>query len=97
LRYLSAVASPWRPAADLRRAAAVNPKATEAGSMQTLTPEYAAQHLAELIDRARGGEEIVIAQGGRPVVRLVPIDDWDEYQDEAHAPDEEVDEAFHGD
>jgi prevent-host-death family protein len=63
--------------------------------MQTFTPEYAAQHLVELIDRARRGEEIVIDQAGTPVVRLVPIDDWDE--DEAHAPDEEVDEAFHGD
>ena len=65
--------------------------------MQTVTPEYAAQHLAELLDRARGGEDIVIADGSKPIARLVPIDDWDAQQDEAHAPDEEVDEAFHGD
>lgn len=65
--------------------------------MQTVTPEYAAQHLAELIDRARDGEEIVIVQGGSPIARLVRTDDWDAQQDEAHAPDEEVDEAFHGD
>ena len=65
--------------------------------MQTVTPEYAAQHLAELIEQARGGEEIVIAQGGTPIARLVPIDAWDAQQEEAHAPDEEVDEAFHGD
>jgi prevent-host-death family protein len=65
--------------------------------MQTVSPEYAAQHLAELIERARAGEEIVIAQGSRPVARLVPIEDWDQQDEEAHAPNEEVDEAFHGD
>lgn len=65
--------------------------------MQTVTAEYAAQHLAELIDQARAGEEFVIVLGGTPVARLVRIDDWDAQQDEAHAPDEEVDEAFHGD
>jgi prevent-host-death family protein len=65
--------------------------------MQTVTAEYASQHLDDLIDQARGGEEIVIARAGMLIARLVPIDDWDEQHDEAHAPDEEVDEAFHGD
>jgi len=65
--------------------------------MQTVTVEYAGQHLAELIDQAREGQEFVIVQGGTPVARLVRIDDWGAHQDEAHAPDEEVDEAFHGD
>jgi prevent-host-death family protein len=69
----------------------------ETAPMQTVSPEYAAQHLPELIDRARGGEEIVIARVGTPIARLVPIDDRGAQQDEAHAPDEEVDEAFHGD
>jgi prevent-host-death family protein len=65
--------------------------------MQTVTPEYASHHLAELIERARAGEEIIIARGGMPIARLVPIEDRAEQNDEAHAPDEEVDEAFHGD
>lgn len=29
--------------------------------------------LSELVDRAEGGEEIVIAKAGRPVARLVPL------------------------
>lgn len=30
--------------------------------------------LSKLIERALAGEEVVIARGNRPVVRLVPID-----------------------
>ena len=30
-------------------------------------------HLSELVDRAEGGEEIIIARAGRPVARLVPL------------------------
>lgn len=30
-------------------------------------------HLSELVDRAEGGEEIIIAKAGRPVARLVPL------------------------
>ena len=29
--------------------------------------------LSELVDRAAAGEEIVIAKGGRPLARLVPL------------------------
>jgi prevent-host-death family protein len=29
--------------------------------------------LSELIDRASGGEEIIIAKAGKPVARLVPL------------------------
>jgi prevent-host-death family protein len=29
-------------------------------------------HLSRLVERVEGGEEIVIARGGRPVARLVP-------------------------
>lgn len=65
--------------------------------VQTFSPDYAAQHLEDLIARARSGEEIVIAQAGTPVARLVPIQGSDPEHDEAHAPDAEVDEAFHGD
>jgi prevent-host-death family protein len=30
-------------------------------------------HLSALVDRAAGGEEIVIAKSGRPLARLVPL------------------------
>ena len=30
-------------------------------------------HLSELVERAEGGEEIIIARSGRPVARLVPL------------------------
>ena len=29
--------------------------------------------LSELVDRAEGGEEIIIAKAGRPVARLMPL------------------------
>lgn len=32
-------------------------------------------HLSRLAERAAGGEEIVIARNGRPVARLVPLDE----------------------
>ena len=35
--------------------------------------EEARNNLAELMARAASGEEIVIAQAGKPIVRLVPI------------------------
>ena len=62
--------------------------------MQTVTAEYAAEHLEALIEQARAGEEILISRDGAPVARLIPIPEGD---DEPHAPDEEVDAAFHGD
>ena len=30
-------------------------------------------HLSKLVERVEAGEEIVIARGGRPVARLVPL------------------------
>jgi prevent-host-death family protein len=30
-------------------------------------------HLSRLLEKARAGEEIVIAKAGRPIVRLVPV------------------------
>lgn len=32
-------------------------------------------HLSELIERAAGGEEIVLARAGRPLAKLVPLRD----------------------
>jgi prevent-host-death family protein len=41
--------------------------------METITVHRAKTQLARLIERACRGEEIVIARGSKPVVRLVPI------------------------
>ena len=35
--------------------------------------EEASKNLAQLITRAESGEEIVMAQAGKPIARLVPI------------------------
>lgn len=35
----------------------------------------AKSQLSRLIDRAAAGEDIVIARAGKPIVRLVPVDD----------------------
>jgi prevent-host-death family protein len=44
--------------------------------MPTLMNIYDAKtHLSRLIDRAQAGEDIVIARAGKPLVRLVPIED----------------------
>ena len=32
-------------------------------------------HLSRLIDRAAAGEDILIARAGKPIVRLVPVED----------------------
>ncbi len=32
-------------------------------------------HLSRYVDQALGGEEVVIARAGRPLVRLVPVDE----------------------
>jgi prevent-host-death family protein len=86
LRYLSAVPG-----------AAGQSQPTEAAPMQSFSPDYASEHLEDLIERARSGEDIVISQAGIPVARLVPILGSDPQPDEAHAPDAEVDQTFHGD
>jgi prevent-host-death family protein len=31
-------------------------------------------HLSQLVDRAAAGEDVVIARNGRPVARLVPVE-----------------------
>jgi prevent-host-death family protein len=40
--------------------------------MSTVNIHNAKTHFSKLVDRAAGGEEIVIAKAGRPVARLVP-------------------------
>lgn len=41
----------------------------------TVNMHEAKTHLSRLAERAAGGEEIVIARSGRPVAKLVPIED----------------------
>lgn len=43
----------------------------EVGSYEAKT------HLPELLDRVQGGEWITITRRGKPVARLVPIDEFD--------------------
>jgi prevent-host-death family protein len=62
--------------------------------MITVTSDYAAAHLDELLEGVARGESVLIARHGQPVARLMRVHPED---DEAHVPVHEVDEAFHGD
>lgn len=42
--------------------------------MDTVNLYEAKTNLSKLVDRAAAGEEIVIAKAGRPLARLVPVD-----------------------
>jgi len=42
--------------------------------MRTVNIDAAKTHLSRLVDDAAGGEEIIIARGGHPVARLVPLE-----------------------
>lgn len=41
--------------------------------MKTVTVHAAKTHLSRLIEKAEAGEEVVIARGKVPAVRLVPV------------------------
>ncbi|MFC3125534.1 type II toxin-antitoxin system Phd/YefM family antitoxin [Pseudoroseomonas globiformis] len=41
--------------------------------MQTVNIHAAKTHLSRLVDAAAAGEEILIARAGRPIARLVPL------------------------
>lgn len=41
----------------------------------TVNVHEAKTHLSRLIDRAAAGEEIIVARAGRPVARLVALDE----------------------
>jgi prevent-host-death family protein len=43
--------------------------------MQTVNIHAAKTHLSRLVDAAAAGEEILIARAGRPVARLVSVQD----------------------
>jgi prevent-host-death family protein len=61
--------------------------------MKTVTTDYAAEHLEELLDLVARGESVLLSMNGRPVARLLSIDD----EDTAEVPASEVEEAFYGD
>ena len=42
--------------------------------MTTVTVHYAKTHLSKLIAAAERGEEVVIARGDKPAVRLTPLE-----------------------
>ena len=42
--------------------------------MKPIPIHKAKTHLSRLVERACAGEEVVIARGNRPLVKLVPID-----------------------
>ena len=46
--------------------------------MQTVNIHAAKTHLSRLVDAAAAGEEILIARAGRPVARLVPLQETSE-------------------
>jgi prevent-host-death family protein len=51
------------------------PKAKKAVVRETVTLYEAKTNLSALVERAFGGEEIVIAKSGKPKALLVPLDD----------------------
>jgi antitoxin (DNA-binding transcriptional repressor) of toxin-antitoxin stability system len=67
--------------------------------MKTVTPEYAALHLPELLEEVGMGEVILIAADGRPLARLQAVDEAGAAMEDTgpEAPSEEVEQAFHGD
>ncbi len=53
--------------------------------------EEASRNLAELVARAALGEEIVLVQAGKPIVRLVPIP---EIEQEVLKEEQEIDNSL---
>jgi len=41
--------------------------------MKTVNIHAAKTHLSRLVDAVAGGEEVIIAKAGKPMVRLVPL------------------------
>lgn len=51
------------------------PKKSPLVVRETISLYDAKTHLSSLVERAAGGEEIVISKSGKPKARLVPLDD----------------------
>jgi prevent-host-death family protein len=47
-------------------------KSYDAGTMALVDSHEAKAHFLRLLERVRGGEEIVISHAGKPVAKLVP-------------------------
>lgn len=62
--------------------------------MPTVTVHAAKTHLSQLIERTLQGEEVVIARGTVPVVRLVPLAALPQRRFGALAGQVQVPEAF---
>jgi prevent-host-death family protein len=43
------------------------------GDLEQVNMHEAKTHLSKLVERAEGGEEIVISRAGKPVAKLVPM------------------------
>jgi prevent-host-death family protein len=44
-----------------------------AGDLEQVNMHAAKTHLSRLVERAEGGEEIVISRAGKPAAKLVPV------------------------
>jgi prevent-host-death family protein len=76
--------------------------------MPVVNIHEAKTHFSKLVDRAAAGEEIVIAKAGRPVAKLVPLDNTHEprqlggwtgrvrISDDFDAVDDEIAKLFEG-
>lgn len=67
--------------------------------MKTVSEEYAAAHMSELLAHVGAGQEILIVASGRPIARILPVEpsERDEEDTGPEAPSDEVEQAFHGD
>ncbi len=52
--------------------------------MMTVNIAYATIHFYRLVERARAGETIIISKAGRPLVKLVPLDDAEKQRTSRH-------------
>ena len=43
--------------------------------MRTVNMHEAKTHLSQLVEKAAGGEPFVIAKAGRPMVKVIPLDE----------------------
>ncbi|MGD8207826.1 MAG: hypothetical protein PVH47_07095 [Thiohalocapsa sp.] len=62
--------------------------------MTTVTTDYAARHLDELLALVARGETVFLSRDGLRVAMLLPVDDA---SSAAEVPLAEVEEAFYGD
>lgn len=76
--------------------------------MKVINIQNAKTHLSRLVEEAAGGEEVVIAKAGKPLVRLVPFTRQEEPRKlgalsgkvteaaDCWEPDAEIEDLFYG-